>query len=83
MDSRRRELLPEIEGAQAERKTLSKQVGEAKQRGEDAAELIAAVGALKGRIETGKAELETVEVGLGAGRRRPAGTCPIPMRPKG
>ena len=33
LDARRRELLPEIEGAQAERKTLSKQVGEAKQRG--------------------------------------------------
>ena len=33
LDARRRELLPEIEGAQAERKTLSKQIGEAKQRG--------------------------------------------------
>ena len=37
LDARRRELLPEIENAQAERKTLSKQVGEAKQRGEDSA----------------------------------------------
>ena len=36
LDARRRELLPEIESAQAERKTLSKQIGEAKQRGEDA-----------------------------------------------
>src|SRR5260221_408533 len=43
LDARRRELLPEIEGAQAERKTLSKQIGEAKQRGEDAAELMEAV----------------------------------------
>ena len=33
LDARRRELLPEIEDAQAERKTLSKQIGEAKQRG--------------------------------------------------
>ena len=33
LDARRRELLPEIESAQAERKTLSKQIGEAKQRG--------------------------------------------------
>jgi seryl-tRNA synthetase len=64
LDARRRELLPEIEGAQAERKTLSKQVGEAKQRGEEAAELIEAVGGLKDRIETGKAELETVEAEL-------------------
>ena len=31
LDARRRELLPQIEGAQAERKTLSKQIGEAKQ----------------------------------------------------
>jgi seryl-tRNA synthetase len=61
LDVRRRELLPEIEGAQAERKTLSKQVGEAKQRGEDGADLIATVGGLKERIEAGKAELETVE----------------------
>ena len=29
LDARRRELLPEIESAQAERKTLSKQIGEA------------------------------------------------------
>ena len=64
LDARRRELLPEIEGAQAERKTLSKQVGEAKQRGEEATELIATVGGLKERIETGKAELETVEAEL-------------------
>ena len=64
LDSRRRELLPEIEGAQAERKTLSKQIGEAKQRGEDAAEPMEAVGTLKGRIEAGKAELEKIEVEL-------------------
>ncbi len=35
LDARRRELLPRIEGAQAERKTISKQIGEAKQRGEE------------------------------------------------
>ena len=29
LDARRRELLPEVESAQAERKTLSKQIGEA------------------------------------------------------
>ncbi|MEX2447490.1 MAG: serine--tRNA ligase [Solirubrobacterales bacterium] len=64
LDARRRQLLPEIEGAQAERKTLSKQVGEAKQRGEDAAEPIAVVGRLKQAIESGKAELEQVEAEL-------------------
>jgi len=65
LDARRRELLPEIEGAQAERKTLSKQIGEAKQRGEDAEELMATVQGLKGGIENGKAELEQVEDDLG------------------
>src|SRR5262245_44337412 len=64
LDARRRELLPEIEGAQAERKTLSKQVGEAKQRGEGAEELVARVQGLKERIEAGKAELEEVEADL-------------------
>src|SRR5260221_166574 len=65
LDARRRELLPEIEGAQAERKTLFKQIGEAKQRGDDAAELMEAVAGLKERIEAGKAELEKVEADLG------------------
>jgi seryl-tRNA synthetase len=64
LDARRRELLPEIEGAQAERKTLSKQIGEAKQRGEDAAKQMEAVQGLKERIEAGKAELEKVEAEL-------------------
>jgi seryl-tRNA synthetase len=64
LDARRRELLPEIEGAQAERKALSKQVGEAKQRGGDAAEPIERVGELKEKIEAGKAELEKVEAEL-------------------
>ena len=64
LDTRRRELLPEIEGAQAERKTLSKQIGEAKQRGEGADESMAAVQKLKERIEAGKAELEKVEADL-------------------
>jgi len=61
LDTRRRELLPEIESAQAERKTLSKQIGEAKQRGEDAAEQMEAVQRLKERIETGKVDLEKIE----------------------
>jgi seryl-tRNA synthetase len=64
LDRRRRQLLPEIEGAQAERKTLSKQVGKAKQSGEDADELIEQVGRLKTRIDEGKVELEKVEADL-------------------
>ncbi len=64
LDSRRRELLPELEGAQAERKALSKQIGEAKQRGDEAVEQMEVVGALKERIEAAKAELEKVEADL-------------------
>jgi seryl-tRNA synthetase len=64
LDARRRELLPRIEGAQAERKTLSKTIGEAKQRGEDAAEQMAAVAELKQTIDSGKAELERVDADL-------------------
>src|ERR1700709_840050 len=66
LDARRRELLPRIEGAQAERKTLSKQIGEAKQRGESGEEQVSADGALKETIESGKAELEQVEANLQA-----------------
>src|SRR3954447_1222716 len=65
LDARRRELLPEVENAQAERKTLSKQIGERKQAGEDAEELMATVQGLKERIESAKAELEGVEAKLG------------------
>ena len=61
LDARRRELLPEVESAQSERKTLSKQIGEAKQAGEDAEELMTTVQGLKEKIEAGKVELEKVE----------------------
>ncbi len=64
LDARRRTLLPEVESAQAERKTLSRQIGERKQAGEDAAELMATVQGLKEKIEAGKAELETVDAEL-------------------
>jgi len=66
LDARRRELLPEVENAQAERKTLSKQIGERKQAGEDAEELMATVQGLKERAESAKEELEQVEAKLAA-----------------
>ncbi|MGN6216366.1 MAG: serine--tRNA ligase, partial [Solirubrobacterales bacterium] len=67
LDVRRRELLPEVESAQAERKALSKQIGEAKGKGEEdrAQELMATVQGLKERIEGGKEELERVDAKLG------------------
>jgi seryl-tRNA synthetase len=64
LDARRRQLLPEVESAQAERKTLSKQIGEAKQAGEDAEGLMRTVQGLKERIESGKEELEKVDAEL-------------------
>jgi seryl-tRNA synthetase len=66
LDARRRELLPDIENAQAERKAISKQIGEAKRAGTEAADLMARVGELRQVIESGKAELERVEVQLGS-----------------
>jgi seryl-tRNA synthetase len=65
LDARRRELLPEVENAQAERKTLSKQIGERKQAGEDAEQLMATVQGLKERVESAKEELEQVEAKIG------------------
>jgi len=64
LDARRRQLLPEIEGAQAERKAISKQIGEAKQRGEEAEAEMRTVQGLKETIESGKAELEAIEADL-------------------
>jgi seryl-tRNA synthetase len=66
LDARRRELLPAVENAQAERKTLSKQIGEIKQSGGDADELMVSVQSLKEKIESGKEELEQVDAELGA-----------------
>ena len=64
LDARRRELIPAIENAQAERKTLSKQIGEIKQKGGDAEGPMAKVQELKETIESGKAELEKVDADL-------------------
>lgn len=66
LDARRRELLPTMEEAQAERNTLSKQIGAAKQSGDEAEaeRLMARVGELKETIESGKAELEQVDSDL-------------------
>ncbi|MFN8215387.1 MAG: serine--tRNA ligase [Solirubrobacterales bacterium] len=68
LDARRRQLLPEVESAQAERKALSKRIGEAKQGGDEsaAAELMGRVADLKRTIEAGGAELEKVDAALGA-----------------
>ena len=61
LDERRRELLPEIEGARSKRKQASEQIGAAKKAGENADEAIAAVKDLKTRMESLDSELEEVE----------------------
>ncbi|MGE5407589.1 MAG: serine--tRNA ligase [Syntrophothermus sp.] len=66
LDARRRALLPEVEDAQAERKALSRRIGEARKAGEDAAELMARVAELKNQIETGRTELDKVDAELEA-----------------
>jgi seryl-tRNA synthetase len=64
LDARRRELLPRVEDAQAERNAASKRIGEIKREGGDADAEIAAVGRLKETIDSGKEELEAIEGAL-------------------
>jgi seryl-tRNA synthetase len=64
LDARRRELLPQVEDAQAERNAASKRIGEIKREGGDAESEIAAVGRLRETIDSGKGELEAIEGAL-------------------
>jgi seryl-tRNA synthetase len=82
LDERRRALLPEVENAQAERKALSKQIGAAKQAGEDAEDLMATVQQLKETIEARKSELEEVDRQL-AELARTLPNLPDPDAPDG
>jgi seryl-tRNA synthetase len=64
LDGRRRELLPQVEDAQAERNAASRRIGEIKREGGDAAAEIEAVGRLRETIDAGKEELEAIEGAL-------------------
>ncbi|MBS1678525.1 MAG: serine--tRNA ligase [Actinobacteria bacterium] len=64
LDARRRELLPQVEDAQAERNAASKRIGEIKREGGNAEAEIAAVGRLRETIDSGKEELERIEGAL-------------------
>lgn len=64
LDERRRQLLPEIEGARADRKRESEKIGALKKAGEDAAAQMEAVRQLKARLEEMEGELEKVESDL-------------------
>jgi seryl-tRNA synthetase len=61
LDSRRRELLPEVEGLRAERNEASEAIGAAKRAGEDAADAIARMRDVASRIKELEGELERVE----------------------
>ncbi len=61
LDERRRELLPQLEGIRAEQNAASKEIGAAKQRGEDAAEAIAAMEDVAARGRSLSDELAKVE----------------------
>jgi seryl-tRNA synthetase len=50
LDAKRRDVIQEAEGLRNERNTVSKQIGEKKKNGEDAAELIARMGDVSNRI---------------------------------
>jgi seryl-tRNA synthetase len=61
LDARRRELLPQLEGIRAEQNAASKEIGAAKQRGEDAAAAIAAMEDVAARGRSLSDELAKVE----------------------
>jgi seryl-tRNA synthetase len=82
LDARRRELLPTIENAQAERNAASKRIGEIKREGGDATVEIAAVGELRQTIDAGKEELETLEIALNS-LTRAVPNLPDPDAPDG
>jgi seryl-tRNA synthetase len=51
LDTARREIIQEVEGLRGERNTVSRQIGEKKQKKEDAGELIARMGEVSDRIK--------------------------------
>ncbi|MFN8160140.1 MAG: serine--tRNA ligase [Solirubrobacterales bacterium] len=61
LDGRRRALLPELEGARAERNSASERIAEAKREGRDAEAEIAAMRELSGRIKEMEADLAKAE----------------------
>ncbi len=61
LDERRRELLPQLEGIRAEQNAASKEIGAAKQLGEDAAGAIAAMEDVAARGRSLSDELAKVE----------------------
>ena len=64
LEAERKSLQTETESLQARRNTLSKQVGQRKARGEDAAELMAEVGGIAQTMTAGASRLEALQAEL-------------------
>lgn len=61
LEARRKEVQLQTESLQSSRNALSKQIGQAKAKGEDASELMAQVADLPGKLETAAAELAAIQ----------------------
>jgi len=66
LDTRRRDILQEVEKLRNDRNTVSKEIGEKKKKKEDASEQIARMGDVSARIKSLDDELKIVEVDLNA-----------------
>jgi len=66
LDTRRRDILQEVEGLRSDRNTVSKEIGEKKKKKEDASAQIARMGEVSARIKGLDDELKKVEEELNA-----------------
>ena len=64
LDSRRREILPQLEGLRAQRNEASEAIGQAKRSGENADDAIAQMREVGAQIKTLEGELAEVDEGL-------------------
>jgi seryl-tRNA synthetase len=68
LDSRRRELLPELEETRATQKKAGERIAEAKRSGEDASDAIAEMGQVAARVKQMQSEVAEVDEQLQAAR---------------
>jgi seryl-tRNA synthetase len=66
LDTRRRDILQEVEKLRSDRNTVSKEIGEKKKKKEDASEQISRMGEVSARIKSLDDELKKVEEDLNA-----------------
>lgn len=66
LEARRKEVQLQTESLQSSRNMLSKQIGQAKAKGEDASELLAQVADLPAKLESAAAELAAIQLEMDA-----------------